>query len=79
MAKNIKIKPKSTENLNQQSTLRTARVSAYHCAHLLCTIQHTAVLPLILQTFVIAQTLSTVEKGEWHRFFYGQNTFQPSN
>jgi len=39
---------------------------AYHCAQLLCTIQHRTVLiivPVVLQTIVIAQVLSAGEEG----------------
>jgi len=34
-------KPKSKENLNQQSSIRTVYVCAYHCAQLLYTIHST--------------------------------------
>ena len=51
---------KQTESTpkNQQSTVRTAHVCAYHCAQLLYTTQHRTVpiiSPLILQTIIIAQ------------------------
>jgi len=48
-------------NINQQSTVETARVCAYHCAQLSYTMQHRSVLmifPLILKTVIIAHMLS---------------------
>ena len=65
MAKNTKSKPKSTENLNQQSTLRTPRVCAYHCTQLSYTVQHRTILIIfpILWT-VIAQLLFTRQEED---------------
>ena len=56
-------------NLNQQSTVKTAHVCAYHCAQLSYTAQHKTVLiifPLNLQTIIIAQTLSMEERDQIH-------------
>jgi len=75
----VKSKPKSKENLNQHSTLTTARMCAYHCAQVLHTIQHTTVLiifPLILQTITIAQTLYTAGGGEWSSGFHLPSFFE---
>jgi len=49
-------------NIHQQSSLTTAHVCVYHCAQLSYTTRHRTVLiifPLILQTIIIAQMLST--------------------
>jgi len=64
IGKNTKSKPKSKENLNQLSTLRTAHVCvcAYNCVQLSYTTQHRTVLiifPVIFQTIVAAQMVST--------------------
>jgi len=67
---------KSYANLNEQSTLKLLTcmcvcvcvcVCVHHCAQLSYTTQHRTVLiivPLILQTIIIAQMMSTAEKGE---------------
>jgi len=60
MAKHTKSKPKSKENLKQQSILKTARIRD---ACTSCTIQHRTVLiifRLILRTIIIAEMLSIV-------------------
>jgi len=65
MAKKHKSKPESKENLNQQSTIRTAHV----CISLCTTEVHSTEqngsenLPLILQTIINDQMLSN-ERGE---------------
>jgi len=70
-----KTKPNAKENANQQSTLRHAHVSAYHCAQLLYTIEHRTALtifPLIFQTIIIAQILFTGGEGNGLRLVHNK-------
>jgi len=68
MANTDKTKDTSKENLNlnQQSSLRTAYVCAYHSAQLPYIIQHRKVriiFPLMLWTIIMAQMLPAGGKG----------------
>jgi len=64
-------KQKLNQNLKPTVNFKNCSyVCAYHCAQLSYTTQHRTVLiifPLILQTIIIAQTMSTGKDGEWQR------------
>ena len=60
-------KHKTKTKLETNTQLRTAHVCSYHCAPLSYTTQHGTVLiifPLILQTIIIAQMMSTGGKTQ---------------
>jgi len=62
--KHTKSKPKSKQTVNFKNC---SLVCVYHCAQLPYTTQHRTVLiifPLILQTIIVAQMLSTGREGE---------------